>query len=100
MVLKSSLSLRVWIAEGLLVKSNWFWSTDLLKSDLLLFKGWFVKGKWLALFSHVWFFDRGKPVIRCRSQITRVVRRTRNGFGKLTPYSAVTSSFKQIFKIS
>ena len=45
MVLKSSLSLRVWIAKGLLVKSNWFWNTDVLKGDLLLFKGWFAKGK-------------------------------------------------------
>ena len=100
MVLKSWLSLRVWIAEGLLAKSNWFWSTGVLKSVSLLFEGWFARGKWLAICAYVWFFDRGKLVIRCHSQVTRVVRRTRNGFGKLTPYSAVASSFKQIFKMS
>ena len=100
MVLKSSLSLRVWIVEGLLVESNWFWSTDVLKSDLLLFKGWFAKGKWLALYACVWFFDRGKLVIRCCSQEIKVVTRTSNGLGKLTTHSIVTSSFNQIFKIS
>ena len=100
MVLRSFSHLRVWIAEGLLVESNWFWSTNVLKSDLFHFKGWFAKGKWLALCACIWFFDRGKLVIRCRSQVTKVVKRTRNGFGKLTPYSAVPSSLKKKFKIS
>ena len=100
MVLESSSSLRVSIAEGLLVESNWFWSTDVLKSDLLLFKGWFAKGKWLGLYAYVWFFDRGKLVIRCCSQETKVVRRTRNRLGKLTTHLAVILSFNFFFKIS
>ena len=100
MILKISLSLRVWIVKGLLVKSNWFWGTNSLKNDLFIFKGWYAKGKWLTSYACIWFFDRGKLVIRCHSQVTKVLRRTRNRLGKLTTFSVVTSSFKQIFKTS
>ena len=95
-----SLGLRVWIVERLFIGSSWFWDTDTLTNDLFIFRGWFRKGKWLASSACVWFFDRGKPVIRCRSQDTKVVRRKRNRLCKLTTFSAETSTFKQIFKVS
>ena len=65
-------------------------------------------------YSIIWNFDRGKlvilsvfiefhlleTVVKSHSQVTKVVRRTRNEPDKITTLSAVTSSFKEIFKIS
>ena len=64
--------------------------------------------------SIIWNFDRGKLIIpnvsieynlletimKSHSQLTGVVRRTRNEHGKIRIQPAITSSFKEIFKIS
>ena len=61
---------------------------------------WVAVKKLFVLYSSVWIFDRGKLVIRCFSQVTKVVKGTMNDLGELTTHSAVASSFKQIFQVS
>ena len=75
---------------------------------------WFAERKWFVPYSYIWNFDRGKlvipnvsieynlleAVIKNHSQVTEVVRRTRNEPGKIRAQSAVTSSFIENFKIS
>ena len=65
-------------------------------------------------YSTIWNFDRGKLIIpnvsieynllenvmKSHSQVTKVVRRTRNEPGKIRALLAVTSSFIENFKIS
>ena len=107
---KSSLSIRLWIVEGLLDKNTWVQDCNFLRIGL----NWFAEKKCFVQCRSIYLFDRGKLVIlsvfikfhlfetivRHRSQVIKVVRRTRNGPGKLTTLSMVSSSFKQIFKIS
>ena len=100
MVLENSSNLRLWIAEGLLVENNKFWSTDILKRDFLLFKRWYAKRRQSAWYAWMWFFDRGKLVIEYHSQVIKVVTKERNRIGKLIAHPTITSSFKQNFKIS
>ena len=59
----SLLSLRLWIAEGLLDDINGFLGTDTLRNVLFPFKEW----------PH----DRGKLIVRCLCQRSQVVRRTK-----------------------
>ena len=75
---------------------------------------WVAVKKLFALYSSVWNFDRGKLVIlnvfikfhcfetveRCHIQVTKVFMKTRNEPGKLTTFSVIVSSFKQIFQVS
>ena len=65
-------------------------------------------------YSTIWNFDRGKltipnlsieynpleTVMKSHSQVTEVVRRTRREPEKIIIQPAITSSFKEIFKIS
>ena len=110
MVPKSSLSLGLLIVEGLLDKNTWVWNCNVSRTSLR----WFVERKLFIPCSSIWNFDRGKLVIlsvfiefhiletivKSHIQVTKVVRRTRNEPDKITTLLAVTSSFKEIFKIS
>ena len=106
----SSLSPRLWIAEGLLGKNTWVRDFNVSRTGLI----WVAGKKLFVPYSSVWNFDRGKLVIQsvfikfcrfetvkqCHSQIIKVVRKTRIEPDKMTTFSAVVSSFKQIFMIS
>ena len=74
----------------------------------------FVERKLFVPYSTIWNFDRGKLIIpnvsieynpletvmKSHCEVTEVVRRTRNEPGKIRIQPAITSSFKENFKIS
>lgn len=110
MVPKSSLDLGLWIEEGLLGKNTWAWDCNNSHTN----SNQFAEKKCFVLCRSIWIFDRGKLVILsvflkfhlfetmvgCHSHITKFLRRIMNEPGKIIALSVVTSSFKQIFKIS
>ena len=75
---------------------------------------WVAVKNLFVIHSSVWNFDRGKLVIlnvfikfrhfetveKYHIQVTKVVRKTRNEPDKLTNFSMIVSSFKQIFHVS
>ena len=75
---------------------------------------WVAVKKLFVIYNSVWNFDRGKLVIlnvfikfhhsetveNCHIQVTKVVRKTRKEPGKITTFSVIVSSFKQIFQVS
>ena len=101
---------RLWIVEGLLNKNAWVQDFIVSQTDMI----WVAVKKLFVLYSSVWNFDRGKLVIlnvfikfhhfetveKCHIQVTKVVRKTRNEPCKITTFSVIVSSFKQIFKVS
>ena len=108
MVLNNSLSLRLWIAEGLLNKNTWVGNCDVSRTDL----NWFAERELFVTCSSIWNFDRGKLVIpnvfmeynlletivKSHSQVTKVVRRTRSEPHKIRILPSITSFSKEIFK--
>ena len=110
MVPNSSLSLRLWIAEGLLNRNTWVGNCDVSRTGL----NWFAERKLFFPCISVWNFDRGKlvtlnvsieynpleTVMKSRSQVTEVVRKTRIESGKIRIPPAIISSFKEIFKVA
>ena len=104
MPLKNSLSPRLWIAEGLLNKSNWnlnFFSSQI---GLNLFERCLAKSKLLASHVNIWNFDQGKLLIPsvfmgC-DQTTKVMRIQKGESGKIRTLSVVTPFSKESFKIA
>ena len=109
MVPYRSLRPRLWITEGLLNKNTWVRNCDVSQTGL----NWFVERKLFVPYSSIWNFDRGKLVIpsvsieynpletvmKIHSQVTEVVRKTRNEPSKIKFPPTITSSFKEIFKV-
>ena len=99
---KNLLNPRLWIAEGLLDKSNRVWDVDTSQTGLNLFKRWFAERKSFTPHACIWSFDRGKLVIPSvfmgYDQATKIVRRVKGELGKITTLSAITSLSKELIK--
>lgn len=104
MALKNSLSLGLWITEGLIDKSNWIPGVSSSRIGLILFERWFVERKLFVSYANVWNFDRGKPVIPSVSmgcdQVTKVVRGVENEVDDIKTLSTHTNFSKEIIKVA
>ena len=108
MAQKNSLCPKLWIAEGLLDKSNWVWNDNASQTGLSRF----AERKLFVPYNSIWNFDRGKlvipsvfieynpfeTVVKSHRQVTKVVRRTRSKHDEIRILPAITSFSKEFFK--